>query len=129
ALIFMLFPGKRGVKKNSVPWYDWILIFLSVIVCAYWPLFYDTLVQSIGGIDTAEAIIGGAAILLVLDATRRAVGLPIVIIAVLFLAYALFGPQMPGMLIHRGLRLEQLINTMFFTTDGILGTPLQVSST
>src|SRR5699024_11788875 len=43
--------------------------------------------------------------------------------------YALFGPQMPGMLAHRGLSLQQLIQSMFFTTDGILGTPLQASST
>src|SRR5699024_12175119 len=43
--------------------------------------------------------------------------------------YALFGPQMPGMLAHRGLSLQQLIQSMFFTTEGILGTPLQASST
>ena len=129
-LIFFLFPAsKKGSKKNKVPWYDMILILLSIIVCTYWPLFYETLVQKIGGIDTAQMIIGGLAILLVLEATRRAVGLPIVIIAAAFLFYALFGPQMPGMLAHRGLSLEQLIDTMFFTTEGILGTPLQVSST
>lgn len=129
SLIFMLFPAKRGLKKSSVPWYDWILVVTSIIVAAYWPFFYDTLVQKIGGIDLAQTIIGGLAILLVLEAARRAVGLPIVIIAGLFLVYALFGPQMPGMLVHRGLSLEQLINSMFFTTEGILGTPLQVSST
>lgn len=129
SLIFLLFPAKRGMKKSSVPWYDWILVVLSIIVCVYWPVFYETLVQKIGGIDTTQMLIGGAAILLVLEATRRAVGLPIVIIAGLFLVYALFGPQMPGMFIHRGLNLEQLINSMFFTTEGILGTPLQVSST
>jgi TRAP transporter 4TM/12TM fusion protein len=128
-LIFMLFPAKRGTKKNTVPWYDWILVALSIIVCAYWPLFYDTLVQQIGGIDAAQMLIGGAAILLVLEAARRAVGLPIVIIAVAFLLYAIFGQQMPGMLMHRGLSLEQLIDSMFFSTEGILGTPLQVSST
>src|SRR5699024_898449 len=43
--------------------------------------------------------------------------------------YALYGPQMPGMLAHRGLSPEQLVNSMFFTLEGILGTPLQVSST
>src|SRR5699024_1957626 len=64
-----------------------------------------------------------------LEATRRAVGLPITIISLVFLAYALFGPYMPGMLAHRGLTLSQLIDSMFFTTEGILGTPLQVSST
>ena len=129
SLIFLLFPAKRGINKSGVPWYDWILIGLAIIVSAYWPLFYETLVQKVGGIDLAQMIIGGIAILLVLEAARRAVGLPIVIIAGLFLAYAMFGPYMPGMFIHRGLSLEQLINSMFFTTEGILGTPLQVSST
>lgn len=129
-LIFMLYPvsKKQGLKKTIV-WYDYILILLAIIVCSYWPLFYDTLVQKVGSVDTVQAIIGGLAILLVLEGTRRAVGLPIVIIATVFMAYALFGPYMPGMLAHRGLSIEQLINTMFFTTEGILGTPLQVSST
>ncbi|MFD1851974.1 TRAP transporter permease [Oceanobacillus bengalensis] len=129
ALIFLLFPARRGTKKNTVAWYDWILVILSIVVTAYWPVFYDMLVQQIGGIELVQVIIGGLAILLVLEAARRAVGLPIVIIAVVFLLYAIFGPQMPGMLAHRGLSLEQLVDTMFFTTEGILGTPLQVSST
>lgn len=129
SLIFILFPAKRGLKKNGVPWYDWILVVLSIIVCAYWPLFYETLVQKVGGIDDTQLIIGGIAVLLVLEAARRTVGLPLVIIAAVFLVYAYFGPYMPGILMHRGLNLHQLVNTMFFTTEGVLGTPLQVSST
>ncbi|GAB2553868.1 TRAP transporter permease [Gracilibacillus alcaliphilus] len=128
-LIFLLFPAIRKKKKNSIPWYDYLLAVISIVVCAYWPVYYDTLVQQIGGIHHVQMIIGGIAILLVLEASRRAVGFPITIIAVLFILYALFGPQMPGMLIHRGLSLNQLIGSMFFTTEGILGTPLQVSST
>ncbi|MEQ6376150.1 TRAP transporter permease [Bacillaceae bacterium S4-13-56] len=95
----------------------------------YWPVYYDTIVQQIGGITEAQLLIGGIAILLVLEAARRAVGLPITIIAILFLLYAYYGPYMPGTLAHRGLSLNQIVNTMFFTTEGILGTPLQVSST
>ncbi|MGD6834264.1 TRAP transporter permease [Sutcliffiella halmapala] len=128
-LIFLLFPARKGIKKTKVDWYDYILIGLAIVVCGYWPVFYDTLVQQIGGISTQQTIIGALAILLVLEATRRAVGLPITIIAGVFMVYALFGPYMPGILIHRGLSLEQLIQSMFFTTEGILGTPLQVSST
>ena len=128
-LIFFLFPARKSTVRNSVPWYDMILILLSIIVCAYWPLYYETLVQHIGTISTTQMIIGGLAILLVLEASRRAVGLPITIIAAAFLLYAYFGPYMPGMFAHRGLTLAQLIDTMFFTTEGILGTPLQVSST
>ncbi|WP_200416123.1 TRAP transporter permease [Virgibacillus salexigens] len=129
SLIFLLFPARKKGNKKKIAWYDYILVLLSIIVCSYWPFFYDSLVQQIGSITQVQTIIGGLAIVLVLEATRRAVGLPITIIAIVFLIYALFGPQMPGMFAHRGLSLQQLIETMFFTTEGILGTPLQVSST
>src|SRR5690625_2674798 len=127
-LIFLLYPARKKGNKGKVAWYDIVLALLAVVVCGYWPVFYETLVQQIGGIDQTQVIIGGIAILLVLEATRRAVGLPITIIAIIFMAYALYGPYMPGMLAHRGLSLSQLIDSMFFTTEGILGTPLQVSS-
>ncbi|WP_243298859.1 TRAP transporter permease [Bacillus litorisediminis] len=129
ALIFLLFPARRKGNKRKVAWYDYLLALIAITVSAYWPLFYESLVQKVGPIDTAQMIFGGLAILLVLEATRRVVGLPITIIASLFLIYAIFGPSMPGMLAHPGLDLNQLIKTMFFTTEGILGTPLQVSST
>ncbi|WP_047982080.1 TRAP transporter permease [Ornithinibacillus contaminans] len=129
ALIFLLFPARKKGDKRKVAWYDYILALISIVVCLYWPVFYDVIVQEIGGITGVQMIIGGLAILLVLEATRRAVGLPITIIAGLALLYALLGQYMPGMLAHRGLSLNQLINSMFFTTDGILGTPLKVSST
>ena len=128
-LIFMLYPARKTKMKNKIPWYDIILILLAVIVTSYWPIFYETLVQQIGTITDLQIVIGGIAILLVLEAARRAVGLPITIIAILFLLYAYFGPYMPGNFGHRGLTIAQLVDSMFFTTEGILGTPLQVSST
>src|SRR5699024_5150610 len=114
---------------NKVPWYDAILVLLAIIVSAYWPIFYETLVQQIGTITNVQLVIGSIAILLVLEAARRAVGLPITVIAILFLLYAYFGPYMPGSFGHRGLTISQIVDSMFFTTEGILGTPLQVSST
>ncbi|MEK4306508.1 TRAP transporter permease [Oceanobacillus sp. M60] len=129
SLIFLLFPAARGMRKDKIPWYDYILMLLSILVCGYWPVYYDTLVQQFGGISVMQMVVGGFGILLVLEAARRAVGLPITIIALLFLSYALLGPNIPGMFAHAGLSLEQLIQSMFFTTEGILGTPLQVSST
>lgn len=129
SLIFFLFPAKRGTARNHVPWYDLILILLAIFVCGYWPMYYETLVRHIGTITGAQLVIGSLAILLTLEATRRAVGLPIVIISVAFLLYAYFGQSMPGMFAHRGLTEHQLVKAMFFTTEGILGTPLQVSST
>ncbi|QCJ42834.1 TRAP transporter permease [Bacillus sp. S3] len=131
ALIFLLFPARRKNrgKEHKVAWYDMMLAALSVIIGAYWPLMIDDLVLRAGNVTSLDFYIGMAAILLVLEATRRAVGLPITIIAVLFMVYAVFGPYMPGFIAHRGLDLERLVQTMFFTTEGILGTPLAVSST
>ncbi|MFC5732066.1 TRAP transporter permease [Cytobacillus gottheilii] len=130
ALIFLLFPArKKSLKKNKVAWYDIILAILAVVVCAYWPLNIEEIVGRAGRLTDTDFYIGLLAILLVLEATRRAVGLPITIIAIVFIGYALFGPYMPGFLAHRGLDLDRLVQTMFFTTEGILGTPLGVSAT
>ncbi|MCM3667516.1 TRAP transporter permease [Mesobacillus maritimus] len=130
ALIFLLFPmRKKTLRKNKVAWYDIILSLLGIVVGAYWPLFIDDLVNRVGRLTEMDYSIGLIAILLVLEATRRTVGLPITIIATVFMIYALFGPYMPGFLAHRGLDLDTLVQTMFFTTEGILGTPLSVSAT
>ncbi|WP_175639070.1 TRAP transporter permease [Metabacillus schmidteae] len=132
SLIFLLFPAnrkKRQKGKLQIAWYDGILALLSVAVGAYWPLFFNDLVMSVGRLSTLDFVVGIIAIILVLEATRRAVGLPITIIAILFLLYGIYGQYMPGFLAHRGLSLERLVQTMFFTTEGILGTPLAVSST
>jgi TRAP transporter 4TM/12TM fusion protein len=131
ALIFLLFPARkrdRG-KKHKVAWYDMILAVASIVVGAYWPLMMDELVNRVGRLTQIDLIVGVLAILLVLEATRRAVGLPITIIAVVFIIYAMYGPYMPSFLAHRGLELDRLVQTMFYTTEGILGTPLGVSAT
>ena len=130
ALIFLLFPArKKNLKVKKVAWYDLLLAVIAIAVGAYWPVMIDELVNRVGRLTPLDFYIGIAAILLVLEATRRTVGLPIMIIAAIFMAYALYGPYMPGFLAHRGLDLESLVQTMFFTTEGILGTPLGVSST
>lgn len=130
ALIFLLFPAsKKNLRVKKVAWYDILLALIAVAVGAYWPVMIDELVNRVGRLTPTDYYIGIAAILLVLEATRRTVGLPIMIIAAVFMAYALYGPYMPGFLAHRGLDLESLVQTMFFTTEGILGTPLGVSST
>ncbi|WP_088005642.1 TRAP transporter permease [Indiicoccus explosivorum] len=130
SLIFLLFPARRkGARRNSVPFYDIILAVLSVGVGLYWPLFYEEIVLRVGRLAGIDLAVGILAIVLTLEATRRAVGLPITIISSAFLFYAFFGRSFPGFLAHRGQDLESVVQLMFFTTDGILGTPIGVSAT
>ncbi|MGG0644277.1 TRAP transporter permease [Sporosarcina gallistercoris] len=131
SLIFLLFPARKkpGVKRNKVPFYDVILSILSIGVGLYWPLNMNELILRVGRVSEVDLIVGVLAVLLTMEAARRAVGLPITIISGVFLVYAFFGPYFPGFLAHRGQDIESLVQLMFFTTDGILGTPISVSAT
>ena len=132
SLIFLLFPAiKKGnkIKRNKIPFYDYILSLLSIGVGLYWPIMAEELYFRVGNVTTLDLIVGILAVLLTLEATRRAVGMPITVIASIFLIYAFFGRYFPGFLAHRGQDLESVIQLMFYTTDGILGTPLSVSAT
>ncbi|MEK3978001.1 TRAP transporter permease [Psychrobacillus sp. FSL K6-2836] len=130
SLIFLMFPAmKKSIRKRKIPIYDYLLSLLSIGVGLYWPIQYQELVFRVGTMTDLDFIVGALAILLTLEAARRTVGLPITIIATVFLVYAFFGPYFPGFLAHRGQDLSSLVHLMFFTTDGILGTPISVSAT
>ncbi|MFJ7648720.1 TRAP transporter permease [Lysinibacillus sp. NPDC097279] len=129
ALIFLLFPARRKAPKHKIAWFDYILSLLSVVVGSYWALNYTELVNRNGTITQLDFLVGLIAVVLVLEAARRAVGLPIMIIATCFLIYAYFGPYFPAFMAHRGQDFESIVNLMYFTTDGILGTPISVSAT
>ncbi len=134
ALIFLLFPAVRGAGRSGgrwlqIPLHDALLSVAGIVVGLYWPLNINELVMRVGRINELDYAVGLLAIVLVLEAARRVVGLPITIIAALALFYAYLGPYMPGFLAHRGISIERIIRTMFYSTDGILGTPLAVSAT
>ncbi|WP_274308887.1 TRAP transporter permease [Solibacillus daqui] len=127
--VFLLFPASRKLSKKSIAIYDYILAAIAIFIGAYWVINYERLVQSLGKLDTMDFYVGLLAVVLVLEAARRAVGLPIAIIAGLFLLYAFYGPYMPDFMAHRGQSLDGIVNLMYYSTDGILGTPLAVSAT
>jgi TRAP-type uncharacterized transport system fused permease subunit len=68
-------------------------------------------------------------LVLVIEATRRCVGIPLVIVAIVFLAYAFWGPYMPSLIGHRGYDLSRIAAQMFITGEGIFGTPMAVMTT
>ena len=130
ALAYLLYPFRRAWTRDCFfhP-IDVLFAILGAAAPAYIVIQYRELVTRAGTVSPPDVIVGGIGILLVIEATRRVVGLPMVTVVLFFLAYAFLGPYMPGVLAHRGLSVEQLISHLYFTTEGIFGIPLGVSST
>ncbi|NYB73470.1 TRAP transporter permease [Sedimentibacter hydroxybenzoicus DSM 7310] len=129
SLIFLLYPASKKWSKDKLHPLDVITALIAVIVCFYVVVFYKDLVYRAGRITTTDMVVGLMAVFLVLEAARRVIGLPMVIISVLFIAYAFLGPYIPGKLAHRGVSLNNFAQHIFFTTEGIMGLPIGVSST
>lgn len=129
SLIFLMYPIHAGSDRSRLPWWDVGLAALSMWVSAYIIINYDAIVVQVELPSTVDIIHGGLAILLVLEAARRIVGVPIMTVAVCFLLYAKFGNHIPGMLGHRGFTWNRIISHMYLTTEGIFGMPLGVSAT
>ena len=127
-LAFFLYPLKRGGRKDTLPWYDLALGLVSLALFLYPVVFFNQIVGQ-NSLLPYQYLIGGAAVLLLMEACRRVVGIPIVIIATFFMLIAFFGRQMPGFLSNRGFSVLQIIKHLFFTQEGVFGTPVGASST
>lgn len=91
--------------------------------------FYPDIVLRAGAPTTVDVAVGALAIFLVLEATRRKVGLALPIIALIFIGYAFAGPYLPAIIAHRGYSLRRVVDHLFYTSEGIFGVPLWVSAT
>ncbi|MBQ2984832.1 MAG: TRAP transporter permease [Clostridia bacterium] len=129
ALVFLLYPAGKHMRKDRIEWYDYALAILAAAAILYIPCNYEYIIKAVGNYTTFDIIIGVVGILLLFEACRRVVGMPILIIVCCFLLYALFGNLIPGSFGHRGYSVRQVVNHMYFTLSGVFGTPLGVSST
>ena len=128
-LIYLLYPTSKKWSRVKVNPMDAFLAVLGAITPLYIVVFYKDLVQRAGMPTPLDILIGIVGLLLVLEAARRVVGIPMGVISFLFIAYAFAGPYIPGRLAHRGADFSTLIGQLFYTTEGIFGIPLGVSST
>lgn len=106
-----------------------VLLLSSIVVMGYHVVFHNEVAARYGELTDLEMVLGIVAIIVLLEATRRSIGLAIVILAVIFLLYAYFGNWLPGVAGHRGYSLERIISQLYLGGGGIFGTPLGVSST
>ena len=133
-LAFLIFPISKN-KKISI--FDIVISLVAAFSCLYIYFFYDQLVDR-GGVllnfqigDSfnlpVELIIGSCGIMILLEATRREIGLPLVIIAICFLLFSYFGRYAPEIISHGGLSLNRLVGFQWLDQEAIFGIPIGVS--
>jgi len=138
-LIFLVFPLRKAMLTHppkpgltapgSVPWYDWLLAVGIALSVLYIPYIFDDLAFRVGNPSTLDVVMGSVLVVLLLEATRRAMGWPLPIIALLFMTYALAGSYFPGLLRHSGASWPSLVNHLYLTSQGIYGIAVGVVAT
>ena len=126
---FALYPGFKKSSRDKIDITDWLLIILSVGVWGYIFFNVEAIALKGGQMSTTDMILGVLSVLLTLEVTRRVVGPELPIVTIVFLLFAYFGRHMPGIFAHRGFNVTRIVSHMYMTTEGIMGTPLGVSST
>ncbi|MBU8906601.1 TRAP transporter permease [Desertibacillus haloalkaliphilus] len=129
---FLLFPAnKKKNKQRKLPTaWDIVCILLTVVSVGYLLLTFDDFARNRAGVHVPlDYFFGGIGILMVFEASRRAIGNALTIIAAVFLLYNLVGVYFSGPLGHSGFSVNRIIDIMFWGTQGIFGIALGVSAT
>jgi TRAP transporter 4TM/12TM fusion protein len=127
-LAFLAWPAFKSSARDRVPLLDWALALAGAFAGAYLLLFYKELATRPGQPSQMDIVVATIGLVLLLEATRRAVGWPMSVLALLFIAYAMLGPYMPEVLSHKGASLNRLLSHLWLTTEGVYGIALGVST-
>jgi TRAP transporter 4TM/12TM fusion protein len=126
-LAYLAFPLARFSPRDRVPLYDWILAIGAAFAGSYLYLFYNDIAQRPSQPTPMDLWVSVAGVLLLLEATRRAIGWPMAALAVIFLGYVFAGPLMPEILVHKGASVNRAVSHFWLTTEGVFGIALGVS--
>jgi TRAP transporter 4TM/12TM fusion protein len=129
ALVFLQVPVRKKMAMDTLPWYDSILAVLSLIVGFYAAIFYKDIVVEIGLLIPHRILLGTVVVLLVLEATRRLIGWPFLIIVICFIFYALFTSIFPGGLYGKAIPWPRLANYLYLDPQGVFGVAIEVAAT
>ena len=127
-LAYLAYPAFKGSRRDRVPLADWVLAAAGAFCASYLFVFYRELADRPGQPTTQDLAVALTGLVLLLEATRRALGLPMVIVALVFLAYTFGGPYMPDLIAHKGASLNRAMSHQWLTTEGVFGVALGVSS-
>ena len=127
-LAFACYPALKRSPRDRIPILDWVLAIAGAFAASYLFLFYADLATRPGQgtwFDNTAAVVG---IVLLLEATRRSLGPPMVVVALVFIAFTFAGPLMPEVIQHKGASLSRFLDHQWLTTEGVFGIALGVST-
>jgi len=127
-LAFMAYPASKRSARDRIPATDWVFALVGAFCAAYLFLFYRELSTRPGQPTDLDLFVAAAGVVLLLEATRRVLGLPMVVVAVVFLVYTFGGRYMPDLIAHKGASLSRVASHQWLTTEGVFGVALGVSS-
>ena len=127
-LAYTAYPAFAASPRDHIPIVDWVFALLAAASAAYIFAFYQDLSGRSGAPTTIDLVVGIVGMVLLLEATRRSLGPPLMIVASVFLIYTFFGPYMPEVIAHKGQSLAKVMSHQWLTTEGVFGVALGVSS-
>jgi TRAP-type uncharacterized transport system fused permease subunit len=127
-LAFTAYPALKTSPRDRVPLQDWVLALVAAFTAAYLWLFYDQLSSRPGRPTSYDLVVAVIGMILLLEATRRALGPPLMVVALVFLAYVFLGPYAPDVLAYQGASLQKAMSHLWLTTEGVFGIALGVST-
>ena len=129
-LAFMAYPAFKNSPRSYIPILDWVLALIGAFCAAYIYIFYRDLSDRPGLPITADLVAAGVGLVMLLEATRRALGPPLMVVAMVFLAYVFFGNAawVPDVLQWSGASFSKAMSHQWITTEGVFGIALGVST-
>jgi TRAP transporter 4TM/12TM fusion protein len=127
-LAYTAFPTFKSSPKKHIPLQDWIIAFAAAFCAAYIFIFYNELAERPGKPTAIDLAVSVAGLIFLLEATRRALGPPLMIVAMVFITYTFAGPHMPDVIAHQGASLVKGMSHYWLTTEGVYGVALGVST-
>jgi TRAP transporter 4TM/12TM fusion protein len=127
-LAYLGFPMLKSSPFGRIPLYDWVLAFMAAFCAAYLFIFQEQIAKRPGIPSREDIIVACAGALLLLEATRRVMGLPMTCVAAVFLLYVFAGPHAPDLIAHRGASISRAASQFWLTQEGVFGVPLGVSA-
>ncbi|AXI40541.1 TRAP transporter permease [Sulfitobacter sp. SK011] len=117
-----------GSPKDRIPVWEWALAVVGAIAALYLYVYYRDISGRVGAPIMQDFVIAVIGLMILLEATRRALGPALMIVASVFLMYTVLGPYMPGIIAHKGNSLSEIVNHQWITTEGVFGIALGVST-